>query len=447
MKHFQLQATAATTCAVLALCLGGPGAQDITFKGGATVGIGEIMQSSDTTSMHYSGNRIQNISAKFGMDARFGDNLLVSTGMGIVDRHYPSGRLNESGGRIPFIWTPFMVDASFKYTAWKTEDNGLALTGGYFPYSYNPDVKDLGLYLLRGPVYPGVLISGYDSKYTSPNSNMAGFRIQHTSGPFEQNLILGTEIENFPLFDFSPAYIANVNIGKGLRLGAGVNLYHWIPIESKLTNPDTFAYNGSDFTNYTGDPNSRTWIYIDSLAKDTTFMSFKGTKVMADFSFDPKAFFDATAFGPDDLKLYGEVAMIGLDYSKPYKALYGGMSERIPVMVGFNFPVFNLLDHLSLEVEWYGSKVKDDLARLQSTSGAWQSPIPVPNRNDLNLKRDDWKWAFHAAKTFGHLQLLAQVANDHSRSSGTQTAPGSEWETYFITPTDWYWIGRIGFFF
>ena len=129
MRHFQLQAMVATACAALALCLGEPKAQDITFKGGGTIGIGEIVQSSDTSSMHYSNNRIQNISAKFGMDARFGEHLLVSTGMGIVDRHYASGRLNESGGRIPFIWTPFMVNANLKYTFWKTEDKTLGHRG------------------------------------------------------------------------------------------------------------------------------------------------------------------------------------------------------------------------------------------------------------------------------------------------------------------------------
>lgn len=69
------------------------------------------------------------------------------------------------------------------------------------------------------------------------------------------------------------------------------------------------------------------------------------------------------------------------------------------------------------------------------------------NSAGLNLSRDNWKWCLHAAKTFGHLLISFQGANDHTRPGGTLTSPGSEWETYFVTPKDWYWLARLGFFF
>lgn len=425
-----------------------PGAQSgVTFHGGASYGYGELVHSSDTSQLDYSGNRIQNVSAQFSMRALFGENLAVNAGMGIVERHYLSGRISDNGGRTPFVWSPYVIDASLEYAFWESGESRLSVTAGYFPYTYNPDIKDLGLYLLRGPVYPGVLVSGYDSKYTKPVANTMGLRIRHVAGPFEQNLILGSEIENYPLFDISPAYIASVKIGAALRMTAGVNFYHLIPIERKLTSPDSFSSNDLPDP-FNGDPNSRTQIYVDTLAHDTTFLSFAGTKVMAAAAFDPKAFFpDGGIFGAEDLKLYAEIAVIGLDQSKAYKAIYGDLRHRMPAMVGFNFPVFNLLDHLSLEVEWYGSKVKDDLGRLQSTTGNFQSPLPVVNVAGLNLSRDDWKWCLHAAKTFGHVQIALQAANDHSRPGGTLTSPGSEWETYFVTPKDWYWLAKLGFFF
>jgi hypothetical protein len=367
--------------------------------------------------------------------------------LGILERHYPSGSLSDNGGRTPFLWSPYMVDADFNYTWWDSEGSKLSLTGGFFPYSYNPDVKNLGLYLLRGPVYPGVLISGFETKHTRPVANTLGFRLQHVTGAFEQNLILNSETELHPLFDISPAYIASMRFGEVFRIGAGINLYHILPIERKLTFPDTFAYDGSDLSGFNGDPNSRTWIYVDTAGHDTTFLSFAGTKIMANASLDPKALFGAGSLGREDLKLYGEIAVIGLDMSAAYKAVYGDYKRRMPVMVGFNFPMFNLLDHLSLEVEWYGAKFKDDLARYQSTTGSYMSPLPVRNSNNLNLARDDWKWSLHAEKTVGQLRFSAQAANDHSRPGGTLTSPGSEWETYFITPKDWYWMTKVGFFF
>lgn len=420
----------------------------LTIGGGASVSLGRIETSSDTSSFQYSGNRMMSASAQVLMRSEFGDRLKVSAGMGIVERHYPAGSIGNNGGRTPFVWTPYLVDADFTY-AWRdAEGSRLALTGGYFPYAYNPDVKNLGLYLLRGPVYPGVLISGFETKHTKPVSNTLGLRLQSVSGVFHQDLILNCENELYPLFDLSPAYVAGLEIGEAFRIGAGVNFYHLIPITPKLTSPDSFAYDGSDLpSNFNGDPATRTWAYVDTASLDTTLLSFRGTKVMANAAFDPKAFFASERLGPEDLRLYAEVALIGLDRSKPYRDIYGGYARRMPVMVGFNFPVFNLLDHLSLEVEWYGSRVKDDLARYQSNTSAYHSPLPVPNRDSLNLKRDDWKWSLHFQGTYGHVRVSGQVANDHSRSGGTLTSPGREWEAFYITPKDWYWVAKAGFFF
>jgi len=417
----------------------------MTLSGGASFAYGELVHSHAASELDYSGNRIQNVSAQLSMRSVFDNGLVVNTGMGILERHFLSGRISDNGGRTPFVMSPYIINASLEY-AIGDEENRLSGTLGYFPYSYNPDVKNLGLYLLRGPVYPGVLVSGYDSKYTKPIANTMGMRVQHVAGPFEQNLIFASEIENYPLFDVSLAYIAGVKIGEALRIAAGVNFYHVIPIERKLTSPDSFGSNDLPDP-FNGDPNSRTQIYVDTVAHDTTFLSFAGTKVMANAVFDPKAWFQSDVFGAEDLRLYAEAALIGLDQSKAYKAIYGDLAHRMPVMVGFNFPVFNYLDHLSLEVEWYGSRVMDDLSRLQSTTGNFQSPLPVVNDKGLDLSRDNWKWCVQAVKTYGHLRFTGQVASDHTRPGGLQLSPGQEWEAFFVRPKDYYWLLKAGFFF
>jgi hypothetical protein len=434
--------------ALAILCLESHAQKDLTFNGGASMGFGQIVKSSDTTSFHYSGNRIQTVAAQIKMKGKFNDKLLVSTGLGIVERHYPAGSIGNNGGRTPFVMSPVLINADFNYSWWDTGDKKLNLSGGYFPFTYNPDVKNLGLYLLRGPVYPGILISGFETKHTKPVSNTLGFKVQHVTGAFEQNLIFNSETETYPHFDVSPAYLASMQLGAAFHLGAGINFSHLITVDSRLTSPDTFAYDASDLpSSLSVDPNSRTWAYVDTIAHDTSFLSFAGTKVMANASFDPKPFFGSDALSPEDLKLYAEIAVIGLDMSGPYKAIYGGYLQRMPVMMGFNAPTFKFLDHLSLEVEWYGAKFKDDLARYQSTTGSYHSPLPVVNSHNMNLKRDDWKWSLHAQRTIGQIRLSAQVANDHSRPGGTLTSPSSEWEAFYVTPKDWYWMTKAAFFF
>jgi hypothetical protein len=448
MRHPIFRISSALAIGALAFLRTAHAEPKIDLKGGASFALGRIVKSSDTTARHYSGNPIENVSARLLLNANLSDNLTVSAGLGVTERNVLPGNSNESGGRSLFTFYPYIVNAEGRYSFWRTDEKSFTIEAGYFPYSYNPDVKDLGLYLLRGPVYPGVVVSGYDSKYTQPVSNTMGVRLQHVTGGFEQNLIVGSEVENYPYFDFSPAYLASMRFGNALRIGAGVNFYHVLPITRKMTYPDSFASDQTDDNaNFNGDPNTRTYIYVDTVAHDTSFLSFAGTKVMANFSLDPKAFFDNSIFGPEDLKIYGEAAIIGLDRSKAYTAVYGDLLHRMPLMLGFNFPAFNFLDHISLEVEWYGSKVKDDLSRLQATTGSLESPLPVANISSLNLTRDNWKWALQASKTMGQIQFLVQVANDHSRQGGTPRYPGSEWGTYFVAPNDKYWLAKVGFFF
>ncbi len=420
----------------------------ISINGGASMSLGYIEATHGPETFHYHHNRMQSVGGQLLLKARMDEHFLVETGLGILERHYLAGRISDNSGRTPFLWSPYVVNADFNY-AWSfTETIKLGITGGYFPYSYNPDVKNLGLYLIRGPVYPGILISGFENKYARPVANTLGLRIQNVFGNFEENLILNSETETYPLFDGSLAYIAGYKFGQALRIGGGVNFTHLIPVEGKLTHPDTLAYDNSDApSSFNGDPNTRTWTYVDTVAHDTTFLSFAGTKVMANACFDPKAFFDSDIMGAEDLRLYGEVAVIGLDMSAAYKAVYGGYKRRMPVMVGFNLPVFKFLDHLSMEVEWYGARFKDDLARYQSTTANYMSPLPVVNANGENLGRDDWKWSLHAQKTWNQFRFSGQVANDHSRPGGTITAPGSEWRAYSSRPTDFYWVLKTGFFF
>jgi hypothetical protein len=447
--------------ALALLCLlGAPAsaAPAITMGGEGWVQYGRIVRSTDTSTFDYNGDFMRATAAQLSLRARFSEKLEVGAGLGAMERHFLLGGVGNNGGRNPVQVYPYIVEARFTSTFWNGGEAGegsgsaLRLTGGFFPYNYNPDVKNLGLYLLRGPVYPGIVVSGFETRHVLPLANTLGFHLHHRAGAFEQDFILASEHELYPLFDVSPAYIASYRFGKVLRVGAGVNFYHLLPVAPRLTNPDTLAYNGSDDASA---PLNRSWIYVDtagpgSADDDTTYLSFAGTKLMANASLDIKALFGGLpALGPEDLKLYGEVALIGLDRRKAYQALYGGYSERMPVMVGFNFPAFKMLDHLSLEVEHYGARFRDDLKRYQATNSGYPSPIPAaPPAGAPSTARDDWKWSLHAARSLGaSVRLSAQIANDHTRPGGKLYDPAGEWQSIFAAPRDWYWMGKLAFFF
>jgi hypothetical protein len=193
-----------------------------------------------------------------------------------------------------------------------------------------------------------------------------------------------------------------------------------------------------------------------------------GTKVGAFASVDFKGLFGAGALGPEDLKLYTELAVIGV---KDYKGIYNDISQRIPIMVGFNLPTFKLLDHLSLEAEWYGAPYRNDYQKLEN----FYSPIPVSNQGvgrklvvdstgktmlsysgqnfdkvdpyDVeNRHKDDIKWSLHGSRTFKeHIRISGQVANDHFRTGGTFFSDG--YETAFSTLEDWYFMVKLAYFF
>jgi hypothetical protein len=473
--------------AAAALPAGAFDSKEITFKGLGWAQYGLVANSSDTVNTNYNGNALQSSGAQISLFAQITGNLSGAAGLGVIENLAMAGGL-EGGGRVPTVVTPYIAQASFDYSFWDNDRSALQLTGGLFSYDYNPDVQNLGLYLLRGPVYPGIVLSGFEVKPVLPIANMLGFRLRHAVGGFEQDLILNSENELHPYFDISPAYLASYRFGKAFHIGAGVNFYHLFPIDGKLTSPPLdsalLADRMETEEKSVHHPYDRVMIYVDSTGprRDTTVLSFQGTKVMANASLDPKAFMGSNgSLGPEDLKLYCEIAVIGLNTSKAYNTLYGDLWHRMPVMVGFNFPTFKWLDHLSMEVEWYGARFRDDYSRYMGSRVIYQSPLPMSNSfaqrqpqtihnpasadpldsivvvsgtsipfdgADLqrNQERDNWKWSVQGAKVIeNHFRVSFQVANDHLRPGGTQDQPS--WAAILSTPKDWYWMTKVAYFF
>jgi hypothetical protein len=424
---------------------------------------GKIVHASDSvlsdglgTVVNLNGATRQASGAQLTIDATLGANWNSSLGIGVRQVSNSLGTFNSSD-EVSFyaisLYKSYVAQAWLRYFLGEEQSPWFSITAGSFAFNYNPDVKDLGLYLLRGSVYPGIVMSGFQEFDTdTTKSTQTGFRVQHSVGNFSHNLLLVNERVLPPTFDWSLAYVAKYRAFDALNIGVGVNFYRLIPNSAKLETPGRMK--GSDTVNYEVSTTS------DTLINDTLFYTHQGTKLMAMFSLDLKSLLGIESMGTNDFKLYGEAAILGV---KNYGSIYNHISERIPVMVGFNVPTFGVMDLLSLEVEWYGTRHKNDIAALGNVynrvadwtgyvgGGGTASPVPVPGVYS-DSTRDNWKWAVLIQKTVAkHVQIMAQIANDHYRPTPSATG-GFIWmyggtAAVLTTPKDWYYTARLGFFF
>ncbi len=418
-------------------------APEITFGGAGWMQLGRIEESRviDETN-DYNKNWMQNAGAQVNLSARLNERWDAGFGLGVVNVHLARGSRAEAYRWYPF-WVPYVSEMRLTRTApGFTEGSSYSLTLGNFGYGYNPDVKNLGQYLLRGYVYPGTIVSGF--------GNVFGAVARYEAGALSNDLILKSENEDRPIYDFSLANVVTWRPADGLEVGAGVNFYRLIPGNGKFRNPGTDCplANGEQCF-ILGDS-----IGVDSVSfpgfyvpvYDTITGDLSGTKVMARFSLDPKRLLGlervaGLAFGKSDLVLYGEAAVLGLtDYPK----YYDDIKRRIPVMVGLNLPMMGALDYLSVEVEYHASRNVTDTHHTGLTA-SWIPRTDGPAEK-VNTRRDDWKWSVNAAKVLmGNLQLSGQVASDHLRPGGSNHSPnGLE---AFNTPRDWYWTVKLAYFF
>jgi hypothetical protein len=354
----------------------------VTINGEGWTQAGFIGHSSDTLDLNYNGNWFQSVRGHITARAEISKNWEGTIGIGVrtIQKGFTGKEVAMadpgSAARMQVGVEPYIAQARFTYTYGEKGSSPLALTFGYFPFKYNEEVKDLGLYLLRGTVYPAFLFSGFESDETIGIANLLGLNLHSDLGHFSHDILLSSETKIRPLFDYSLAYIGKYKPNPAFEIGAGVNFYRLLPINGDLTTPrDPTVFteaDGAAIGNY-----DRRYYALDSIGGgqvDTIRFTFKGIKVSAFGTWDLKVLTGTGAMGPEDLKVYGEVAIIG---TKNYKVVYDDISQRIPMMVGFNLPVFNFLDHLSLEMEYYKSPYRNDYQKLEKD----YSPIPVSNNN------------------------------------------------------------------
>jgi hypothetical protein len=356
----------------------------------------------------------QHFNGRFTLEAEINQHLRV-----IVGAEAELGaNLNDNGQKKTF----FLKEAQGIYSFGDPSFLAMQIASGYFPFKYNPEARNLGEYLYRTGTYPGYVVSDFDN----PKARLMGFRV---SGTFMENIKLDalftSEYTVHPYYDYSLSFVGGYKppINNIIDIGAGIDFDRILPImPERTTNP----------TNVVRDTANNPVIENG----DTLKFTFKGTKLMGRVTFDFKPLLPfAEIFGPDDGKIYGEIAVLGL---KNYGATYDAISKRIPIMFGFNIPCFNYVDVISFETEYYGSDTTQSLDIPTSDN-------PVPDMWTFG-KRTPWKWSFFAQKTIVKgWAIKGLIGRDHYRS--VNAGGNYDEKERMNSPGDWHYKLRIMYSF
>lgn len=318
------------------------------------------------------------------------------------------------------------------------DDNWLFdVCAGYFPYKYNPDVRNLGEFMFRSGTFPAYIITDFDYPMAKLLGLRTGLKLFERS--FSQDLILSSETVFYPMMDWSLSYLLSYDfLNKGfLEIGGGINFSHLFSVyHGNVTTPKYVDNLGNHYLDENG---------------DTAYYSFKGTKAMGRFSIDPKVLFDRDLdiFGESDLKLYAEILIIGLE-SYPDSGLginptpsYSDWKEKAPITFGINLPTFSLFDVFNLEFEYWGSKYHNDYRHLLT-----EVSKPIPPGSTEGVDESKWKWSVYLKKSLfdGHLTLTTQFARDHMRQWGVLINRANHREM-LVQEGNWWWVTKIGYSF
>jgi hypothetical protein len=177
---------------------------------------------------------------------------------------------------------------------------------------------------------------------------------------------------------------------------------------------------------------------------------FKGTKWTARAIVDPKPLFGSPdIFGPKDLKIYGEAAILGMKNNERYGYLpdSGKISgipwERMPVLLGFNIPTFKIVDYLSVELEWFKSPFPNDWYGQYPTPVARESMENDTNEFDTYLNGDNFKWSIYLAKSISKFEVKLMFANDHTIYKGCSPTDRAYTEQTLKRNADWHWYLKL----
>jgi hypothetical protein len=333
----------------------------------------------------------------------------------------------------------YLKDASASYHIYDSDVFSLKAQVGYFPFKYNPDVRNLGEYLFRTNAYPLLVYSDFDN----PQADILGLRVNCQLNPSENctiknDLFLHSELYSVPVQDWSLSDVVSATVFKSLTIGGGVSFCNLLSVYQGTYLSDWLEYN------------YKNGFYITDSEGDSVKYDWQSTKVMGRLSFDPKIFIPTGIFGKNDLILYGEADIIG---TKNYPRYFTNMNDRIFYSLGFNIPGFKLFDVINGEIEYCSdtSAFSDEGLYTASSNLSMTSIKPQDLASGTSkIKRNPYRWSAYIKKSIldGHVSFIAQCARDHkkinfyyylrNRMSLMESLP---------TKNDWWWSFKTEFNF
>ena len=363
-----------------------------------------------------------------------------------------------------FLYHDFFIrEAQGVFSVMESKAFSLDVSLGLQPYKYTAESREFGEYLFRSGTYPFLLTGEFDR----PFSRLTGLRAAIVSNfdfiNLKADAFVLTERELRPYWDISLAGVGAVNLFKILEIGGGINLAHCIPTNEKYVTPD------SSINTYIKD-SSLVWdeaVQADVMTYDTGYYTFKGTKVMARGSIDLFGIFGLMGisrgdgsfwsdfFGPTGGKVFGEIAIIGLNsYPKSIQPDanplgYDTLAQRMPWVAGFHLPMWKLLDECELEFEWYPNPYPNNTAMVH-----WVGlPLPYPKNisEDYPLGRGArWYWSLYLKKqVLKNFTIVSQIGRDHLRWEMPMPYYNSnyDFEEAMCKPDQWGWHVKTIFSF
>jgi hypothetical protein len=379
--------------------------------------------------------------------------------------------------------------ADIRYAGSARDGQGFGLQFGMFPYKENPDASNLGEYLFRSGAYPNYITSGGLWFINNSSTQLQGLKAGYGQDGWTGNLFLITETSMPALYDISgAAVISYKSKNEILDLSIGANFKHMIPMKPSHTSPKraTNAYFKKDGVTYSGndafylersnyyksriadDPaNSAQYQakasadsaisknVVDWIANpyesgiDLKYYTQQGLIVTARISLDIKKLFKYEAFGPNDMRLFAEAAILGV---QNYPIYYEKVTERMPIMAGLNLPGFNFIDLVSLQIEYFNSPFLNSYSELVNTNSAIPTQVGSGDRDRSEsdysdiTKHDNISWSLLAKKAIaGGVFVSAQVARDHIRTVSRETWTAPEPTEILGKSKDWYWMLQFSY--
>ncbi len=437
----------------------GLGLKNVQVTGFGSYEFGQIVQGD------YGGQGIDHywdhqVYSGIGFIANLSDRMQLVAGIeGKMWNAFPlanNGALGNARNDDEQQFSVWVTEASGTYTfSDTTEKISAKVTGGYFPYKYNPESRNLGEYMFRSLSYPGLLMNTFDFPAADLLGAKATIKLNLDKIQISNDFMVLDQAGTWPYGDVSLAYVGDCNFDKVIDFGAGIDFDNLISVNSSFTTPNAPANAVRDDSGNVIETVKSINAATKDTAFDTSYYTFRAIKPMARLSIDPKPFMGdiGRMLGSEDLKLYGEGAIIG---TENYSYYYNNISQRMPVMFGFYFPTFKLLDMLNIEFEHYSNPLstcsQNQTCLYQPpASGSYPVCLPVPGTapsifNSLSAAEDNssyaWKWSVYAKKTItSHVALTLECARDHYRANYSDGYPA-----YFESlpyKQDWMWTAKI----